>query len=174
VHGRQRRTTQADGSEQESRAWTHGATVHNVPEPMTSRSGPPMPDEAPADLFQPAVRHTTYFNDGSEPGQAAAARPWSTQIIGLPVAALGLVAATGRMPSSRTQATGPGSLIGAPRARRTTCCCPHPRSVASRRDDGWRPQDHHCGRRHHRTVCTHPAPSPQTAVWMQTVAFSGS
>jgi hypothetical protein len=53
-----------------------------------------MPDESPADLFQPVGTAHDLSNDGPEPGQAVAMRPWSKQIIGLAVATLGVVGAT--------------------------------------------------------------------------------
>src|SRR3954469_23917130 len=76
-------------------AWTRGGhCAECASKPMTPRSGHPMPDESPADLFQPVGTAHDLSNDGPEPGQAVAMRPWSKQIIGLAVATLGVVGAT--------------------------------------------------------------------------------
>lgn len=53
-----------------------------------------MPSESPGDLFQPA--DTAHYEPGNrpEPWQASATRPWTKQVVGVAVAALGLACAT--------------------------------------------------------------------------------
>jgi len=61
---------------------------------MTPRSDHLMPDELPADLFQPVSAAHHVPNDYPEPGLAAPTRPWSKQIVGVAGATLGLVGVT--------------------------------------------------------------------------------